>query len=266
MASFYKSAAAVCLVALYGLQSEASGTTITYKFNPVVVDDACYLAANFARNGKLPVHISAVEKDIDIVSALTDKVQTHTTEKVEDAVSDATCSALMEAAKLKDIFHYTFEYTDNAAENSLNYRELLQKALDAGLKVFTKTEYQSQWETIWADDAGGSLAHLLGANSTTIGCVIGQCTTKSSAGGGGRTLTASPTGKAVLFCELKPAADKGKAPFDDEYFKGLVERTAKLTEMAEEDLKAPTNDGIAVPALSTILAAGLVAMLAVVSA
>ncbi|CDJ45630.1 SAG family member [Eimeria brunetti] len=264
MASLYRTAAAVCLVGLYGLQSEAAGTTITYKFTPIVVDDAGYVAANLVRNGKLPVHISAVAKDDNLVSTLTETVKTKESkvpvENERDTI-DKTCSVLVEPEGLKDIFHYTFEYNDSASKSSPNYRELLQKALEAGLEIFKNAEYQNNWGKIWNDDAGGSLAYLLGANSTTIGCVIGQCTTEKSTNPGGRSSTATPTGNAVLFCTLKPAAQKGEAPFDDEYFTGLIARTAKLADMTEEDLKAPTNDGTAAAAVPTLLAAGLVAVL-----
>ncbi|CDJ45633.1 hypothetical protein EBH_0028900 [Eimeria brunetti] len=269
MASLYKTAAAVCLVALHGLQSEAAQTKIKYKFKPVVVDDAAYFAANLVRNGKLPVHISEVAKDNGLVSTLTAEVQSKENEQTfpeEPVTIDDTCSVLVEPDGLKDIFHYTFEYTDNNSKSSPNYRELLQGALDAGLKVFTKTDYQNQWQNIWQDDAGGSLAYLLGANSTTIGCVIGECTTEKSGGDNAKISTATATGKAVLFCELKPEAEKGTAPFDEEYFSGLIVRTAKLADMTEDDLKAPSNVGTAAAAVPTILAACLVATLTAASA
>ncbi|CDJ45640.1 SAG family member [Eimeria brunetti] len=259
MASLYKTALAVCLLGHYGLQTEAAAT-ITYKFTPVDVDDAGYLAANLVRNGKLPVHISTVEKAESIVTALTNKVKSRTATKNESDVSDGACDELVKQDEVKDIFHYTFDY-----EEGLDYSKLLQKALDAGLEVFKETQNQNKWETIWQDGDGANLAYLLGANSTTIGCVIGQCTTKTNQAPSRETPDGSTTGKAVLFCELKPAADKGKAPFDDEYFNGLIARTAKLADMTEEDLKAPSNDGTAAAAAPTILAAGFVAVLSALS-
>ncbi|CDJ45631.1 SAG family member [Eimeria brunetti] len=271
MAPLYKTAAAVCLVALHGLQVQAAQTTIKYKFKPVVTDDAAYFAVNLVRNGKLPVRISEVAKENNLVSTLTEKVQSKEKEKTfsgepEEAVTiDETCSELVEPNGLKDIFHYTFEYEEGVSQKSPNYRELLQAALDEGLKVFTDSQNQNQWETIWQDDDGANLAYLLGANSTAIGCVIGQCTTEKSTTPGGRS-TATPTGKAVLFCELKPAAEKSKAPFDEEYYDGLIARTDKLASMTEEDLKAPSNDATATAAIPTILSAGVVAMLTVASA
>ncbi|CDJ45641.1 SAG family member [Eimeria brunetti] len=260
MASLFRTAAAVCLVALNGLQSQAT-TTITYKFTPVAVDDAAYLAANLVRNGQLPVHINEVTKGNSLVSALEQEVKSKTNEKQEAEATDPTCSELVKPEGLKDIFHYTFAYQEKP-----NYRELLQEALNAGLTVFKNAEYQNQWDTIWGVDAGGSLAYLLGANSTTIGCIIGECTTLKSGGGDRQIQTESKTGKAVLFCELDPETEKNKAPFDDEYFKGLIARTALLADMTEEDLKAPTNGSTAVAAVPTILAAGLVVTLTAVFA
>ncbi|CDJ45632.1 hypothetical protein EBH_0027790 [Eimeria brunetti] len=182
MASLYKTAAAVCLVALYGLRSEATNQT-TYKFKAFKVEDAGYLAANLVRNGKLPVHISEVSKDDGLVSTLTRKVELKGIDKQTDEATDDTCKELVEALSLKDIFHLSFDYTD-----SPNYRELLQKALDAGIKVFP-----------------------------------------------------------------------------EEYFTGLIARTAKLTEMTDEDLKAPSNDSTAAAAIPTILSASLFAMLTALS-
>ncbi|CDJ45637.1 SAG family member [Eimeria brunetti] len=259
MASFYRTTAAVCLVALYVLRSEAKDQT-TYKFKAFNVDDTCYLAANLARNGSLPVHINEVARGESLVSTLKTKVESQENVIEEAAVSDHSCDALVKKEGLKDIFHYTFPQQENP-----NYRELLQAALDAGLAVFTDTKHQNNWQQIWAVDAGASLAYLLGANSTTIGCVIGQCTAATSVVGGGRS-AATPTGKAVLFCELNPAAQKDQAPFDEEYYDGLIARTAKLVSMTEEDLKAASNDATAATAIPTILSAGVIAMLTVVSA
>ncbi|CDJ45617.1 SAG family member [Eimeria brunetti] len=199
-----------------------------------------YLAVNLLRNGKLSVHISELATGDSLVSALKEKVQSKT----------AT-----------DIFHHTFDYVE-----SPDYRKLLQEALDKGLEVFKDTENQNNWENIWGIDAGANLAYLLGANSTTVGCAIGQCTKETTAPNTGRTSNATPTGKAVLFCELSPPAEKEKAPFDEEYYNGLISRTAKLADMTEEDLKAPSNGDTAAAAFPTILTAGLVAILASVAA
>ncbi|CDJ28253.1 uncharacterized protein EMH_0039260 [Eimeria mitis] len=211
MASFYKTAAAVCLVALGVLQSEAQqekgngggeaaclvalgvlqsnaqqdpieggGGSTTYKFTVVNVDEDAYLSANLARNGKLPVHISEVTKDESIVNELTAKVTAQ-----EQPAADS-CTALL-TTKLKENFHYSFDY-EPKSETSPDYRQLLQKALDAGLTVF-----------------------------------------------------------------------------DEEYFNGLIERTTQLKDMTKDDLKNSVGNG-PVATASTILIAGLVAMLTAVSA
>ncbi|CDJ35629.1 uncharacterized protein EMH_0099020 [Eimeria mitis] len=140
MASFYKTAAAMCLVALGVLQSHAQGDndngggegdSTTYKFTVVNVDEDAYLSANLARNGKLPVHISEVTKDESLVTELTGEVTKATAEVDPDAED---CTALM-TAELKERFHYSFEHAPES-EASFDYRELLQKALEAGLTVF----------------------------------------------------------------------------------------------------------------------------------
>ncbi|CDJ27906.1 uncharacterized protein EMH_0036000 [Eimeria mitis] len=124
MASLYRTAAAVCLVALSVLQAQAQGNTATYKFTVEKVDEDAYVAANLARNGKLPVHISGVAKADNLVSSLTDKV------KAATGAADATCSALIKD-DLKAVFHRSFDYSE-----APNYRKLLQEALEDGLKIF----------------------------------------------------------------------------------------------------------------------------------
>ncbi|CDJ45626.1 SAG family member [Eimeria brunetti] len=260
MASLYKTAAAVCLVALYGLQSEAADKTIAYKFKALNVDDDAYMAANLVRNGRLAVHISEVAKDESLVTGLQKKVEPNKDLEQRDVTPEDSCKKVMENAGLKDIFHHAFTY-----KASNNYRELFQEALDAGLKVFKPKGYQGNWEEIWTDDDGANLAYLLGSNSTKMGCVIGQCIKVETDNTGGRISTEEQTGEDFLFCELSPAAEENKAPFDEEYFKGLITRTAKLAEMTEEDLKASTNDGTAATAVPTILAASLVAMVTAIS-
>ncbi|CDJ27905.1 uncharacterized protein EMH_0035990 [Eimeria mitis] len=178
MAPLYKTAAVVCLVALCGLQAEAS--TPTYKFTVEDVQEDAYLAANLARNGKLPVHISEVTKDDNLVSTLEAKVSS------EEPPTAANCTALI-TAQLKERFHYSFEH-EPASQASPDYRQLLQDALDEGLKTF-----------------------------------------------------------------------------NEEYFNGLIERTTQLKDMTKDDLKNSVGNG-PVATASTILIAGLVAMLTAVSA
>ncbi|CDJ28152.1 uncharacterized protein EMH_0099230 [Eimeria mitis] len=179
MASLYKTAAAVCLVALCGLQTEASNPT--YKFTVEEVQADAYMSANLARNGKLPVRISVVTKDDTLVDSLRSAVKAATGENAE------ACEGLI-TSDLKETFHHTFEYTEDA-EATPNYRQLLQKAVEAGL-----------------------------------------------------------------------------AAFDEEYFNGLVARTTALKDMTADDLQTPVGDGAEAAAVRTILIAGLVAMLTVVSA
>ncbi|CDJ34030.1 SAG family member [Eimeria mitis] len=267
MAPLYKTAAAVCLVTLCGLQTEAS--TPKHKFTVEHVEADAYLAANLARNGKLPVHISEVTKEESLVSALEAKVSGDEPPTAED------CTALI-TDKLKEDFHHSFVY-DTEAKASPDYRQLLQNALDEGLAVFKNKAYpqtNDEWQSIWKQDAGANLAYLLGSNSTTIGCVIGRCTQVTTSDnpvelqvgdGGSGTQQETLTKDAVLFCQLKPAAEKNSAPFDEEYFNGLIERTTELKDMTEDDLKNSVGNGPAATA-STILIAGLVAMLTAVSA
>ncbi|CDJ27305.1 SAG family member [Eimeria mitis] len=358
MASLYKTAAAVCLVALYGLQSEAAEEAAkTYKFKVVEVDEGVYLAANLARNGKLPVHISEVTKDEDLIAGVRKGVVDE-----QGTILQGPCNEMKIKSGL-EAFHHTFDYQDGP-----NFRELLQAALDAGLAVFkekgypktddewqqiwandtsavlahllgsnstkigcvigkcvevttqppsddqerregsgggegNKTEVETdkaalfchlspaatrnkapfeekgypktddEWQQIWANDTSAVLAHLLGSNSTKIGCVIGKCvevTTqppsddqerREGSGGGEGNKTEVETDKAALFCQLSPAATKDKAPFDEDYFNGLIARTTALADMTKEDLKSAAGGGAATVALPTVLIAGLVAIL-----
>ncbi|CDJ45628.1 SAG family member [Eimeria brunetti] len=260
MAPFYKAAAAVCLVAVYGLQSEATGPTTTYEFKAVDVDKEAYVAANLVRNGKLAVHINEVAKDDSLVSGLKEKVEPKNAAKGGAQTVDS-CDALIKASNLAGIFNHTSEYVE-----SPNYRTLLQAALDAGLGVFKAKGYQNKWNEIWEDASGANLAYLLGSNSTSIGCVIGTCNKVVTPEERSPVSPQVSPEKTVLFCILNPAAENGKAPFDEEYFNELVARTAKLAEMTEDDLKAPSNDGTAAAAIPTVLAAGFVSMLAALSA
>ncbi|CDJ45627.1 SAG family member [Eimeria brunetti] len=257
----YKSAAATCLVALYALQPVAADPTITYKFKAVNAEDDAYLAAKLVRNGKLPVHISEVAKNEDLVLGLQKKVAPSEDQEEQSGTSSESCQKLMETSGLKDIFHHAFPDSE-----SYNYSELFQEALDQGLAVFKENGYQNKWDKIWKSDAGASLAYLLASNSTMIGCVIGKCIKETTQADSEPHSTEEPTGEDVLFCELRPAADKSKAPFDEEYFNGLIARTDKLASMTEDDLKAPSNDATAAAAVHTILAAGLIAMLVAASA
>ncbi|CDJ54291.1 hypothetical protein EBH_0045890 [Eimeria brunetti] len=274
MASLYKATAAICLIALCGLKSEATDAP-KYKFTAEVVNEEAYVAVNLVRNGKLPVHIKEVAKDAVLAEALKKKIET------DGQATENTCKSLI-TSNLKTIFHHIFDY-----QATPDYRKLLQNALDEGLTVFKDKKTVNpgnEWEQIWETDAGASLAHLLGSNSTTIACVIGKCSKIESAGtggagggSGGRMIThlregrsqadgGTSTEKAALFCELSPAAKVNKAPFSEEYYGGLIARTASLKEMTEDDLKAPSNDGVAPGAIPAVLIAGFAALLAAASA
>ncbi|CDJ54289.1 SAG family member [Eimeria brunetti] len=264
MAPLYRAAGAICLAALCGLKSEALQST-TYKFTAEEVTDEAYVAVNLVRNGKLPVHIEGVARDAGLATSLKAKIET------DEDVAENTCKPL-EIPKLKTMFYHIFD-----SQTAPDYRQLLQDALDEGLEVFKEKKGANTgnaWKEIWATHAGASLAHLLGSNSTAIACVIGKCTTVESDGGGGggrmsthlREGRSQPGGdasteKAALFCELSPAAKADEAPFSEEYYDGLIARTDLLKHMTEDDLKAPSNDGIAPVALPAVLIAGFVAML-----
>ncbi|CDJ32329.1 SAG family member [Eimeria mitis] len=197
MVSFYKTAAAVCLVVVCGPQSGVAG-------------DA-YLAAKLARNGKLPVHITEVSEDENTVTTLTNTVNDAT------AGDDATCKKLVES-HLKETFHRAFEYK---ADTTPNYHELLQAALNDGLAVFEKE---------------GPMNGLRPKHPPQLWfCFLGL--------------------SFCLFFLL----------FSEEYFNGLIERTTLLKDMTADDLKLSVGNGAEAAAVPTILIAGLVAMLAVVS-
>ncbi|CDJ45644.1 hypothetical protein EBH_0041120 [Eimeria brunetti] len=226
MSSFYKTAAAVCLVALSGLQSAVADDN-TYKFVAEEVTEAdAYFAANLARNGKLPVQISAVARDDELIAALKKKVES------KPQHTGQACEATHITSNLETIFHHAFDYKTGTTPD---YLALLQNAIDSGLTVFNLVPAEER-------DTG-----LDGASREVA-----------------RGNAENQTEKAVLFCELSPAVTSDKTPFDEEYFTGLASRTAQLSEMTEDDLKAPTNDGTAATAVPTVLAAGLVAMLTAV--
>ncbi|CDI74154.1 SAG family member [Eimeria praecox] len=259
MAFSYKTAA-LCLVALCGLQQPAAADTTTYKFTVLNVDDDAYLSVMLARNGKMPVHISDLTTSEDIVSQLTTQLQD------TGAIASGTCDAMQIKDDLKKMFHVPFDYDST----SVDYRELLQGALDKGLNIFQKKYPQSdaEWQNIWKQEDGANLSYLLAANSTQIGCAIGRCTTVNTPADPQppeQQPTESPTNHAMLFCQLTPAATENQAPFNEDYFSALITRKAQLNDMTEEDLKVPSNGTSTAAALPTILIAGLAAMLATVS-
>ncbi|CDJ57413.1 SAG family member [Eimeria maxima] len=263
MTFLYKSSATVCLVALCGIQSVAADTT--YKFTVENVSGDAYLAANLARNGQLPVHISEVAEANDLVASLT--------ELISDKPITESCDDMQFGVELKKVFHEFFEYTGNN-----DYREVLQAALTAGLDTFKETYPQdvSKWAELWENEEFASLAYLLGSTSTRIGCVVGKCAIEETATretGGPEDPPEDPpeeppakptvtaTDKAVLFCKLDPSTQENTAPFSEDYFKALIARETSLTDMTENDLQPSVELGAAPAAVPTILIAGLVAML-----
>ncbi|CDJ45647.1 hypothetical protein EBH_0044460 [Eimeria brunetti] len=303
MAPFYGTAAAVGLVALSGIRAVAAQQDpqqqITYKLTLENVTEDAYLAVNLARNGNLPVHIKEVAEDKNLVSKLEGVVTgVGAVEAGPDGEEPSeSCKTLINSEHFDEVFRQAFEYPagDGATPN---YRQTLQEALKGGLALFREfltitfalcfvfctyllqsNQYpvdETAWGKIWEKDAGASLGYLLGSNSTQVGCVIGRCTKVTTPGEANRSAVEktvksgdpveTPTSKAVLLCQLEPAADRNTAPFDEDYFVGLIARKTELANMTEEDLKAPANDGTAAAAVPTILFAGLVAMLAGMSA
>ncbi|CDJ45608.1 SAG family member [Eimeria brunetti] len=283
MASFYKTITAVCLVAFSGLQPVARGEP-TYKLTAEDVTEGKHifflhdhflcasawrvpsqastydarLSVNLARNGKLPVHINEVTKDEKLVTSLTEIV----VGEEGQTANEATCQALWQTKK--NVFHHVFQ-----SQEKPDYSQLLQASLEKGLKIFENKEYPKTgegWTEIWSDEDFANLAHLLSSNSTKVGCVVGKCTkVEAGARGSGKREAELQADSAVLLCDLQPAASNGQAPFDEDYFTGLIARTAKLTDMTADDLKA-TNDATTAAAVPTIMFAGLVAMLTAFSA
>ncbi|CDJ45650.1 hypothetical protein EBH_0047790 [Eimeria brunetti] len=163
MVPLYGTAAAVCLVALYGLRSVAAqqqaGQQTTYKlkvqevteviaallsyprllylFACVVFGEDAYLAVNLARNGKLPVRIKEVSEDKDLVAELEETVEPGGDEARGAEIDSESCKTLINSATFKEMFRQAFDYpTDTDA--TPNYRQMLQKALDEGLTLFSE--------------------------------------------------------------------------------------------------------------------------------
>ncbi|CDJ54042.1 hypothetical protein EBH_0073610 [Eimeria brunetti] len=126
MPSLYKAGAAVCLIALAGFQPAAAQDK-NYKFTAIEVKEDAYLAANLARNGKLPVRISEVAKSEDLVNTVKEIFEEEKTDTLQ------TCEKLIKESELKNMFHYAFDYK---TDTTPVYHELLQQALTAGLNAF----------------------------------------------------------------------------------------------------------------------------------
>ncbi|CDJ29365.1 uncharacterized protein EMH_0003660 [Eimeria mitis] len=253
MAPFYKTAAAFCLVGLFGLQCGAE-TPTKYKFEVAQVGEDAYLTVQLARNGQISAKTSLVEKDTELVGTLEATVEAGESEPKD------SCDELL-TEDLKKLFNVTFNHTDDP-----DYRELVQGALKTGLTNFGTTypEDTSAWKKIWGKQELHSVLHLLGASSTKVACVIAKCV-KTGVGVLSESDEETPA-TSVLFCQLKPAAAENEAAFSEEYFKELSTRTTELKDMKEEDLEDPIVTSSADAAVPSILTAGLVATLAAISA
>ncbi|CDJ28884.1 uncharacterized protein EMH_0044800 [Eimeria mitis] len=249
MAPLYRTAAAFWLAGLFGLQSVAAAGT-KYRFELVEVKEDAYLIAKLARNGKITAKTNTVEKDTDLLAALKGKIKT------DSDAAEATCSTLV-TEDLKKVFHVTFEYTE-----SPDYPKLVEDTLKAGLADFEET-YPADteaWKKVWKKTNAPGVLHLLEATSTKIACVIANCVQSPAVDTYAKSKQETKT-TALLFCELSPAATEERPVFSEEYFKELIARKDELSSMTEDDLTSSAN--VAVP---SILTAGLVAILAAISA
>ncbi|CDJ54288.1 hypothetical protein EBH_0045860 [Eimeria brunetti] len=149
MNSFYRTTAAVCLLAFCGLESEAA-LNKKCTFTVEEVEEADYIYANFVRNGKLPTHISEVTRDQQLVDSLTQEVQAR-----EATAAEGACETLVKESNFKTMFHHAFEYENDTPPS---YSQLLQDALGAGLAVFGEEYFNgliartAKLEEMTADD------------------------------------------------------------------------------------------------------------------
>ncbi|CDJ32330.1 SAG family member [Eimeria mitis] len=227
MGPIFKGAAVVCLVALSGLQPAAGDL----QYQVQVADKDAYTSVNLARVGQMSVRIGVLTENSDLAEGL--KTTSPPTKKTKFVAQ------LPESEDQK-------------------YRQAVQNALQAGLDVLTSYPENDVWTTFWEDPAGANLARLLWSKSTKVGCGVGTCT------GGEEARTPEQT-VTFLVCQMEPAAEANTAPFDKEYYEALKERKTSLTEMTDEDLKAPVQGGAAA-AVPSLLVAGLTAIVAFASA
>ncbi|CDJ35241.1 SAG family member [Eimeria mitis] len=87
------------------------------------------------------------------------------------------------------------------------YRQAVEKALKAGLdELPSYPENDGEWQKFWEKPNGANLARLLSSKSTKVGCAVGTCTKTDEARTG--------TSITYLFCQMDPAAEENKAPFE----------------------------------------------------
>ncbi|CDJ60865.1 SAG family member [Eimeria maxima] len=241
MGSFFK-ASALCLVALCGMQSGADAKALTFVVKPV--GDDAYTTLNLARNGDLTVNINSLERKSTLEETLKTALNTSAT-----ALTGSECSSMQ--------FHSTLDkttlHTGYSKAAGPDYRQMIQKVLDDGLKVGDLASYPSSWTNVWSDANGANLANLLWSKSNGVGCALAVCAED-----------AAETDTAFLVCQMDPAPQLNNAPFEKPYYLALKERTTKLKDMKEEELKGTTGgSSIAVP---SVLLASLVALIATTAA
>ncbi|CDJ28249.1 SAG family member [Eimeria mitis] len=236
MGPIFKGAAAVCLLALSGLEP-ATAATQPPAFTVEEAGEDAYLSVNLARVGQMSVRINQLTKDDTLIDSVKE------TFGVKDGGRTlTTCAEAISGLRKKKEFVVQFTTAEDR-----NYRR----------SVHMKS-YPDNWQEFWTKPEGANLASLLWSNSTNIGCAVGICT--ESADG-----TPSSTKTAYLFCQMSPEAEQDKAPFDKEYYEALTARQTLLTAMTEEDLKVPVQGGAAA-AVPSLLVAGLTAIVAFASA
>ncbi|CDJ28154.1 SAG family member [Eimeria mitis] len=244
----FKGAAAVCLMALSGFQQVTAVTAP--KFAVEAAGEDAYISVNLARVGQMSVRINQLTKDDGLIEGLQE-----TLPGAEALRAVTTCAEAISELKKQKTFVAQFIKDDDK-----NYRQSVQEALTTGLKqVESYPTTDAKWQDFWGNVDGANLASLLWSNSTKVGCAVGICTE------GTHDTRSTTTKAAFLFCQMSPAAEENKAPFDKEYYEALTERKTLLTAMTEEDLKAPVK-GAAAAAVPCLVLAGLYAIVAFASA
>ncbi|CDJ34025.1 SAG family member [Eimeria mitis] len=247
MGPIFKRAAVACLVALSGLEPATAATPPQFTVHDAGED--AYLSVNLARVGQMSVRISQLTKDDELIESVRGTLAGTDGERTVTTCADTI-------SELKKQKSFVAQFTK---EDDRNYRQSVQEALTTGLKLMESyPTTDDEWKELWKKPDGVNLASLLWSNSTNIGCAVGICTEGTQ---GDRTTTKT----AYLFCQMDPAAEENKAPFDKEYYEALTARKTLLTAMTEEDLKTPSN-GAAPVAVPSLVLAGLTAIVALASA
>ncbi|CDJ32892.1 SAG family member [Eimeria mitis] len=194
MGPIFRGAAAVCLVALSGLQPAAGDL----EFSVEKAGEDAYTSVNLARVGQMSVRIGVLTENSTLVEGLDAKLQATASEPEPAATCD---DAIAKFKKTKFVAQLTGADDDN-------YRQAVQDALTAGLEALPSYPEDGGWTTFWTKPDGANLAHLLSSNSTKVGCAVGTCTE------GAQEYRNSPTTVTFLVCQMDPAAEVDKAPFE----------------------------------------------------